>query len=154
MAVQPAQAPKKTSHGFFIVSLCVFVASAALFLFFLKLDRTIEKTSGKVVETFTKKTFASKKQTYDQEYFVVSYSIGGKDYSVKTPHRSGFGQEYAPVYYYKAFPGFAWCYTKANANVVYCSIVMFLALIITGWAWSKIAKAGKVPQSARLKKKP
>ena len=153
MAAQPPQTTQKPSHGFLIVSLCVLIVSSALFFLFLKLDRTIEKTAGKVVETYTKKSFASRKQTYDQEYFIVSYSVNGKEYTKKTPHRSGYGEDYIPVYYYKSFPGFAWCYSKANANAIYCTIVMFLSLMTAGMAWSNSIKKRRAGAQAPVGKK-
>ena len=152
MPNQPS-ADSRPSSGLFLGCLFVFIASALLFGVVLKLDRHIEKTSGKVVETYNKRTFASRKQTYDQEYFVVNYSAKGKEYTIKTMRRNGFGQEYVPVYYYGAFPGFAWCYKKTDANIVYCTIFMTLSLVATGVAWSSLKKAKMAAKAAPAKKK-
>jgi hypothetical protein len=121
---------------------------------FWKLDRSIEKTSAKVVETFTKKTFASRKSSYEQEYFIVTYSINGKEYTKKTMRRNGFGSEYIPVFYYRQLPGFVWFYKKANANMIYCCTFMMLSLVVASVTWSNIQKKKKdaVEDSSKKKK--
>ena len=152
MPNQPASANRGPSNVFFVTCLSIFIASALLFGLVLKLDRHIEKASGKVVETYSKRTFASRKQSYEQEYFVVTYSAKGKEHTIKTIRRNGFGQEYVPVYYYGAFPGFGWCYKKTDANIVYCSIFMALSLVTAGIAWSSLRKAKMAAKTAPLKK--
>jgi hypothetical protein len=136
-----------------VICIAIFAVSALGAGMFWKLDRNIEKTSAKVVETFTKKTFASRKSSYEQEYFIVTYSINGKEYTKKTMRRNGFGSEYIPVFYYKQFPGFAWFYKKANANMIYCCTFMMLSLVVAGMTWSNIQKKKKDAGEDSSKKK-
>jgi hypothetical protein len=128
MANQTPANKQPPSKNLFIGSIVLFIISILLFGYVIKLNHRIDRTSGKVVETYTKRTFASRKQQTEREFLVVSYTINGKEYTGKTIRREGFSQDFVPVYYYASFPGFAWFYKKANANIVYCSIFMLLAL--------------------------
>jgi hypothetical protein len=142
------------SKKMFFGSLIAFLVSAALLGCFIKLNHHVEKTSGKVIDIFTKKTFASRKQQVDQEYLVVSYSYNGKDYTGKAVRRSGASSEYVPVYFYPAFPGYAWFYKKANANVIYCAIFMLLSVIAVVMTGSDLRKTkNAAAASAGSKKK-
>ena len=118
MANQPPTNKKPPSKSMFFGSIALFIISALLFGCIIKLNHRIDRTSGKVVETYTKRTFASRKQSTEREFLVVSYTINGKEYTGKTMRREGFSQDYVPVYYYPSFPGLAWFYKKANANIV------------------------------------
>jgi hypothetical protein len=153
MANHPLSAKRNPSNRPFVICLSIFIASALLLGVCVKLDRHLEKTSGKVVETYSKKTFASRKQSYDQEYFVVNYSAKGKDYTIKTIRRNGFGQEYVPVYYYGDAPGIAWCYRKTDIHIIYCAIFMMLSLVAAGIAWSSLRKAKVAFKAAPARKK-
>lgn len=137
-----------------VICVIIFAVGALCAGMFWKLDRSIEKTSAKVVETFTKKTFASRKSSYEQEYFIVTYSINGKEYTKKTMRRNGFGSEYIPVFYYRQLPGFVWFYKKANANMIYCCTFMMLSLVVASVTWSNIQKKKKdaVEDSSKKKK--
>ena len=94
----------------------------------LALNRHVEKTGGTVVETYSKKTFVSRKQTADTEILVVKYTVRGTSYTGKTERRPGSSQDFVPVYYYRDLPSMAWYYRKDNPNLVYCSVLLFFAL--------------------------
>jgi hypothetical protein len=144
-------AKQSSSKGLFYFCLALFVASACAFAFVMKLERKIEKTSGKVVETYSKKTFVSRKKSYDQEYAVVRYSAGGKEYTGKTLRRTT--SDVIHVYYYAGFPAMAWFYKKENPNIVYCSILMALSLLGVVLARPKPknlqAESAKAPQKKK-----
>lgn len=154
MANQPPTTQKLPSKNLFIGSMVLFIISLLSFAGVIRLNNRIDRTSGKVVETYTKKTFASRKQSTEREFLVVHYTVNGKEYTRKTMLRDGFGREYVPVYYYPAFPGFAWFYKKANANMVYCSILMMLSCIAAVMTGSDLRKAKNalVPESGQKKK--
>jgi preprotein translocase subunit SecF len=143
---QPSSAaggPKKSSpvsKWFFLTSLIVFVLSCAAFGIFMHLNRTIKVTGGKVVDTYSKKAFASRKQTYDQEYDVIRYTIAGKEYTgtVVAP-RSG-GSQYATVFYYERFPQFAWYNKRSNPNQTYSALLAVLAAIIMVFSLQSMRK--------------
>ena len=118
---------RSSSNGVFIFCLVFLVASASAFMFVMKLDRRIDKTTGKVIETYSKKAFVSRKNSIQQEYAVVRYTLNGKEYTGKTIRRTT--SDFIPVYFYHAFPGMAWFYKKENPNKVYCCIVMALSLL-------------------------
>ncbi|HMD67951.1 MAG TPA: hypothetical protein VKF42_03665, partial [Chitinivibrionales bacterium] len=83
---QPAVTPKKPSNAWIllVISVILVALSIAGFAVFINLNRTIKMTSGKVVDSYTKKEFASRKQTVDQEYEIVKYAVDGKEFSGKT----------------------------------------------------------------------
>ncbi|HAJ78909.1 MAG TPA: hypothetical protein DCO75_03990 [Fibrobacteres bacterium] len=153
MKAPVANSRQKPVNITLIICIAIFAASALCAGMFWKLDRSIEKTSAKVMETFTKKTFASRKSSYEQEYFIVTYSINGKEYTKKTMRRNGFGSEYIPVFYYRQLPGLAWFYKKANANMVYCCTFMMLSLVVAGITWSNIQKKKKNAEEDSSKKR-
>jgi hypothetical protein len=141
MANQPPTSKKPPSKKMFFSSIALFVVSMLLLGYVIKLNHRIERTSGKVVETYTKRTFASRKQSTEREFLVVRYIINGKEYTRKTMRREGFGQDFVPVYYYASLPGLAWFYKKANANIVYCSIFILIALIAVYMTGTDLRKA-------------
>jgi len=144
MANQSPTNKKPPSKNMFFGSIALFIISALLFGSVIKLNHRIDRTSGKVVETYTKRTFASRKQQTEREFLVVSYTINGKEYTRKTMRREGFSQDYVPVYYYPSLPGLAWFYKKANANIFYCSIFMLLALFAAYMTGKDLRKAKNV----------
>jgi hypothetical protein len=141
---QPSAVGSKKSSSvskwFFLISLIIFVLSCAASGVFLHLNRTIKVTGGKVVDTYSKKEFASRKQTYDQEYDVIRYTIDGKEYTgtVAAP-RSG-GSQYATVFYYQRFPQFAWYNKKSNPNLMYSVIMAVLAAVIMAFSMQSMRK--------------
>lgn len=139
----PDQPVKKSSLAlwFLIISLVVLLAGAGGIVEFVKLNKTIKITSGKIVETFTKKEFATRKQTIDREYEVVRYTVAGKDYTKKTAMpRAGYSSQYITVYYYEKYPDFAWFFNKSNSNLFFCSLI------------AALAAAGAIISAVRLKK--
>jgi len=138
-----------SSKGLFLFLLVLFVASACAFAFVMKLNRTVERTTGKIIETYSKKTFVSRKSSVEKEYGVVRYSVGGTEHTGKTLKRTA--SDMVAVYYYKAFPAMAWFYKKDNPNIVYCCIVMTLSLIGVILARPKGKKAPLAP-SAKAQK--
>ena len=141
MASQPPVNKKPPSKNIFFGSIVLFIMGMLLFGYVIKLNRRIDRTSGKVIETYTKRTFASRKQQTEREFLVVSYTINGKEYTGKTMRREGFSQDYVPVYYYPSLPGLAWFYKKANANIFYCTIFMLLALLTVYMTGKDLKKA-------------
>jgi hypothetical protein len=123
----PTTVKQSSSKTLFFCFLALFVLSACACAFVMKLDRSIERTSGKVIESYSKKTFVSRKKSYEQEYAVVGYSIAGKEHTGKTLRRTV--SDMVPVYYYSAFPAMAWFYKKENPHLAYCCIVMTLSLL-------------------------
>jgi hypothetical protein len=123
----PAPAGHRKSKRFFFFWVAVFIVSSGACLFVLKLDRQIEKTVGKVIDSYSKRVFASRKKSYDEEYVIVRYSVGVKEYTGKSLRRKT--GDFVPVFFYRPFPGMAWFYTKTNANLTYCCIVMALSLL-------------------------
>jgi hypothetical protein len=126
-ASTPATEARRRPSVFFIICLAFFVTGAGACFFVMKLNQRIERASGRVVDTYSKHVFASRKKAYDEEYLVVSYSIGGREYSGKTMRRKT--GDFIPVYYYPPFPGNAWFYKRENPNMVYACAVMTLSLI-------------------------
>jgi hypothetical protein len=138
--------------GWFLIFLIVFFSSLCALAIVTNLDRRIERTSGKVIDTYSK-TVASKRKSYDQEYLVISYTVSGKEYTGKTIRRTS-GGDFVPVFYYHAFPGMAWFYKKANPNQVYCCVFIVLSLIGVLVARPRSKKApviatGKAPQKKK-----
>ena len=127
MNTASTQGSHSSRKGWFLVCLLVFIASLCALVVVMKLDRRIERTAGKVIDTYSK-TVASRKKSYDQEYLVISYTVAGKEYTGKTIRRTS-GGDFVPVFYYHAFPGMAWFYKKANPNGVYCCVFIVLSLI-------------------------
>jgi preprotein translocase subunit SecF len=147
--------PKKSpslSKWFFLTSLVILVLSCATFGIFLHLNHTIKVTSGKVVDTYSKKEFASRKQTYDREYDVVRYAIDGKEYTGNVAARPG-GSQYATVFYYEKFPQFAWYNKKSNPNQMYSVFLAVLAAAAMLFSLSNMRKRPE-PAAAQNGKKP
>jgi flagellar basal body-associated protein FliL len=137
------EGPKRSSSAskwFLLTSLIVFVLSCAAFGAFIHLNRTIKVTGGKVVDTYSKKAYASRKQTYDQEYDVIRYTIAGKEYTgtVAAP-RSG-GSQYVTVFYYQRFPQFAWYNKRSNPNQTYSALLAALAAVIMAFSLLSMRK--------------
>jgi hypothetical protein len=152
---QPNVGPQKNSplsKWFFLTSLIVFVLSCAAFGVFMHLNRTIKVTGGKVVDTYSKKAFATRKQTYDQEYDVIRYMIEGKEYTgtVAAP-RSG-GSQYATVFYYEKFPQFAWYNKKANPNQTYSALLAIVAAAVMLFSLQSMRKRPEPVASQNGKK--
>jgi hypothetical protein len=147
---QPVLAKKhpSLSRWSFCISLLVLVASCVAFGIFMHLNRTIKVTGAKVVDTYSKKAFASRKQTYDQEYEVIRYTIGGKEFTgtVAAP-RQGASQ-YATVFYYEKFPQFAWYNKRSNPNETYCALVAVLAAAIMAFSLQSMRKR---PEAAAMR---
>jgi flagellar basal body-associated protein FliL len=140
---QPDQPVKKSSLALWllIISLVFLFAGAGGIVEFVNLNKTVKMTSGKIVETFTKKEFATRKQTVDREYEVVRYTVEGKDYTKKTAMpRAGYSSQYITVYYYEKYPGFAWFFNKSNTGLFFCSLI------------AALAAAGAILSAMRLKK--
>ena len=128
------------SKWFFLSSLAVFVLSCAAFGVFLHLNRTIKVTGGKVVDTYSKKAFASRKQTYEQEYDVIRYTINGKEYTGTAQAPKSGGSQYATVFYYEKFPQFAWYNKKSNPNRTYSALMAVLAAVILFFSLQSMRK--------------
>jgi flagellar basal body-associated protein FliL len=156
---QPDQPAKKPSPAllFLIISLVVLVAGAAGIAVFVNLNQTVKMTSGKVVETFTKKEFATRKQTVDREYEVVRYTVDGKEYTKKTAMpRTGGSSQYITVYYYEKYPGLAWFFKKGNSNIFFCSLIAALAaagVLLSAMQMKKSGAAATQPQKQLQAKK-
>jgi hypothetical protein len=136
---------------FFLLCLIVFALSACAFALVVNLDRKIVKTSGKVIDSYSKKSFVSRKQSVEQEYLVVQYEVNGKQYSGTTPRRKG--GDFVPVFYYQAFPGMPWFFKKENPNMVYCCIFMTLSLLGLVLSRPKIKKAASASGQVTAKQK-
>ncbi len=149
---KPSSAKGSSSlKGVFLLCIGVFVVSTLAFFLVLRFSHHIEKTSGKVIETYTKKAFVSRKSSYEQQYYAVTYSVKGRDYTKNTKSNPHFSRDVIPVYYYAPFPGGAWFYKKENPNVAYCCIFMLLSLvgIITMRPRPDKSKSPKVTQQVR-----
>jgi hypothetical protein len=140
-----------TKKAMFLLCLIVFVLSSCAFALIMKLDRKIEKTSGKVIDSYQKKTFASRKQSYNQEYLVVRYEVNGKEYTGKAVRRTS--GDFVPVYYYHGFPGMGWFYKKGNPNLAYCCIFMTLSLLGVILARPQLKKPNAAPPQTQAKQK-
>jgi flagellar basal body-associated protein FliL len=149
---QLEQPVKKQSPAlwFLIISLVVLLAGAGGIVVFVKLNQTVKMTSGKIVETFTKKEFATRKQTVDREYEVVRYTVDGKEYTKKTATpRAGFSSQYVTVYYYGKYPGFAWFFNKSNSGLFFCSLIAALSAAAAIYSAARLKKNGPAPALAR-----
>jgi len=145
---QPALTPKKPSNAWilFVISIVLIAVSIAGFAVFINLNRTIKMTSGKVVDSYSKKEFASRKQTIDQEYDVVRYTVDGKEYSGKTAApKTGSSSQYMTVYYYEKFPGMAWFRSKNNSSMAFCSLFAAVSLMML---WYSVHRMRKNAQAA------
>jgi hypothetical protein len=129
---QPAPSKKSSSVSkwVFLSSLVILVLSCAAYGIFLHLNRTIKVTGAKVVESYSKKTFASRKQTIDQEYDVIKYTINGKEYTGTVAESRSGGSQYATVFYYEKFPQFAWYNKRSNPNQTYCILLAVLSAAV------------------------
>jgi hypothetical protein len=149
---QPEQPVKKSSLALWllIISLVVLLAGVGGIVAFVKLNKTITMTSGKIVETFTKKEFATRKQTVDREYEVVRYTVEGKDFTKKTAMpRAGYSSQYITVYYYEKHPDFAWFFNKSNSNMFFCSLIAALAAAGAILSAVRLIKNGPAPAQAK-----
>jgi hypothetical protein len=151
---QPVVQKSSTWNVILFISLGLLLASITCLVVFVNLSHTIRTAGGKVVETFSQKEFASRKQTVDREYEIVRYTVDGKEFTGKTAvPRSGESQ-YVPVFYYEKFPGMAWFYKKDNANVVFSSMAMAVCALAFFYSLYRIvtrakavpAQPGKRPQ--------
>jgi len=160
--MQPVQSkkPRSNSFVFFGISIAMVAVSVIAFAVFANLNRTIKMTSGKVVDSYTKKEFVSRKQTADQEYEVVRYAIDGKEYFGKAASpKTGSSSQWVTVYYYEKFPSMAWYYKKDNASLIFCSLFGSLSLLCFLYSGSRFRKsymtaaAQKQPRAAMGKKR-
>ncbi len=152
---QPAPVPKKPSsaHIFFIVSLSLLVLSIAGLFVFTGLNRTIKMTYGKVVDSYTKKEFESRKQTVDQQYDYVRYTVDGKEFTGKTAvPKTGGSSQYVPVYYYQKFPWAAWYYNKDNSSVIFCLMLFAVFLISALYSGNRMLKNDRASPLAQKQK--
>lgn len=142
---------------FFLCSLIALVLSCATYGIFMHLNRTIKVAEGKVVDTYSKKTFASRKQTIDQEYDVIRYAINGKEYTGTAEAPKSGGSQYATVFYYEKFPQLAWYNKRSNPNQTYAALVALLAAVVMAFSLRSLTKRtetavirnGKKPQPQR-----
>jgi|GEM_PF-1627584 uncharacterized protein YxeA len=154
---QPAPVPKKPSNArvFFFISLALLLLSVASFAVFVSLNRTIKMTYGKVVDTYTKKEFASRKQTVDQEYDLIRYTVDGKEYKGKTAApKAGGSSQYVPVYYYERFPWAAWYYSKNNASIIFCLLCAAIALGLLLYSGNRLLKNARASAPAKKQQQP
>ncbi len=154
---QPTPVPKKPSSAriLFIVSLILVLLSGASFAVFMSLNRTIKMTYGKVVDTYTKKEFASRKQTVDQEYDLIRYTVDGKEYKGKTAApKTGGSPQYEPVYYYEKFPWAAWFYNKNNASIIFCSLFAAIALSLLLYSGNRMLKNARAAALMKKQQQP
>jgi cell division protein FtsB len=150
---QPAVTPKKPSNAWIllVISVILVALSIAGFAVFINLNRTIKMTSGKVVDSYTKKEFASRKQTVDQEYEIVKYAVDGKEFSGKTAApKTGSSSQYETVYYYEKFPGMPWFRSKSNSSMAFCSLFAALSLALLAYSGYRLRKNAQA--AAALKK--
>jgi hypothetical protein len=149
---QPEQPVKKPSLALWllIISLIVMLAGAGGTVAFANMSKTIKMTSGKIVDTFTKKEFASRKQTIDREYEVVRYTVEGKDFTKKVAMpRAGYSSQYVTVYYYEKYPGYAWFFKKSNTSVFFCALIAGLAAAAAAFSAFRMVKGGPAPVLAQ-----
>jgi hypothetical protein len=141
----PIQKKTSVSKWFFLSSLIAFLLGCSCYGMFMHLNRTIRVVEGKVVDTYSKKTFASRKQTIDQEYDVIRYTINGKEYTgtAQAP-KSGVSQ-YATVFYYEKFPQFAWYNKRSNPNQTYSAFLTALAAAIMVFSLRSMIKRPETP---------
>jgi len=133
-----------------LVSLLFTIIGIAGIVAFVNFNNTIKVADGKVVDTFTQKEFASKKQTFDQEYDVVCYHVDGKEYRGKTIAPKS-GSSYIPVYYYEKYPQWAWYKSRENSGVFFSAlfaaifaIVGVVAIRVIVKRKAEVKEAGKV----------
>jgi preprotein translocase subunit SecF len=155
---QPVPVKKKSSlpMWFFLISLFVCVLGCVGFGIFMHLNRTVKVTGGKVVDTYSKKTFASRKQTIDQEYDVIRYTINGKEYTgTAAAPRSGSSQ-YVTVFYYEKFPQYAWYIKRSNPNQTYSALLAVIAGISMFFSLQAMLKrpAATIPQNGKKPQQP
>ncbi|HUI92042.1 MAG TPA: DUF3592 domain-containing protein [Chitinivibrionales bacterium] len=145
---QPEQPVKKSSVALWllIISLVVMLAGGAGIVAFANLNKTVKMTSGKIVDTFTKKEFASRKQTIDREYDVVRYTVDGKEYTKRVAMPgAGYSSQYVTVYYYEKHPGHAWFFKKSNSSIFFSSLIAALGAVGAILAALRMAKGGPAP---------
>jgi hypothetical protein len=150
---QPVVKRSSALKTFFFVSLGLLLLGTACLIFFVKLDRTIKTASGKVVETYSQKEFASRKQTVDREYEIIRYTVQGKEYTGKSAVPRTGESQYVPVFYYEKFPDMAWYYKKENSNVVFSSLFVVLSALAFFYALYRIGirpKAQTAPASKKV----
>jgi hypothetical protein len=134
-------------------SLVLLVLSCASYGIFMHLNRTIKVTGAKVVDSYSKKTFASRKQTIDQEFDVIKYTINGKEYTGTVAESRSGGSQYATVFYYEKFPRFAWYNKRSNPNQTYCVLLAVIAAAVMLFSLQAMRKRPEIG-AARNGKKP
>jgi len=150
---QPTRQKKgiRTSLAIAIVSAGLLIISCIALGYVIQLNKTICVVSGKVVDVYTKKEFASKKQTIDQEYDVVKYTVDGKDYLKSMSAGKHAGSQYATVYYFAKYPQWAWFYSKSNPYAIYITMIIICSVIALFVSWKQYAKKPETPVSKKKK---
>jgi len=153
---QPPAKPQNssTSKTVFFISLGILVISCVALAVFIGLNRTVTMTNGKVINTFSKRVFSSRKSYTDQEWADLSYSIEGKEYRGRAQLRGNgsYGQKHIPVYYYPRLPWIAWYYSKTNAAVPFSIVFLVLSGGIMTWSLLYMQQKKRKEQAVRKKK--
>ncbi len=139
---QPANQKKGLSTSLVVatISAVILIISCIALGYIVNLGKTVCVVSGKVVGSYTKKEFASKKQTYDQEYDVVKYAVDGKEYTKSMSAGAHAGSQYATVYYFSQYPQWAWFHSKGNPYTIYVGLVIFCAVMVFIISWRQYSK--------------
>jgi hypothetical protein len=154
---QPKQSPTRTPLDVTILrfSLAILLFSAVGCSVFLKLNRNIATTVGKVTDTFSDKVIVGRKQTANKEFAVFTYTINGTQRRGKTELRqmgSAFhSRDFIPVYYYPWFPGHVWFYTRANATMPICIGFALLGSIGAAYSSNEIMRRKRLKALALAK---
>jgi uncharacterized protein YxeA len=152
----PQSKPKpvsKTVIAIFVGSLiCCLLCIVGVFVF-SHLNTTIKVADGKVKDSYTKKEFASKKQTYDQEYDIVRYVVDGKEYFGKTAAPKTGSSQYITVFYYEKYPQYPWFKSKTNSAVFFCILLCVTFGIVGGFSLRSLVKKKPDPAGAKVKQR-
>jgi hypothetical protein len=127
------QKSSSTSITLLVISSLLLLLSVTSLITFITTDHSVVTMMGKVVDTYSKRSFSSSKRSSMQEYLVVSYTVQGKEYVKKTsiPEKYGSSHSIVGVFYYPSFPGFAWFAHRPNPGIPASTIFISIFFLIT-----------------------
>jgi hypothetical protein len=121
-----APMPQKPSPSTLITCSAILTVCLALCGGVVTLSRNPAFVMATKSGTYSKRTAASRRQIYSQDFLIISYSIGNNSYTRKTSILDQ-NQRHIPVYYSTRFPALAWVGAKTNPMIYYSITFAVLA---------------------------
>jgi hypothetical protein len=129
----PANQPKTTpaSVTMFRIFLIATILMSALLGGVIYWNKTVHIISGKVIDITNETEFSSRKNSYQQEFAIIEYSVSNQQHTGKAavPRKKHSERgSLVPTYYYPQFPQFAWFYSKENGLSVLLGFLLVISL--------------------------